>query len=134
MRTHLLLLTTLPACRHRRKRTHPRTPDKYEVMSKRSWDGRIKTWRKALHKWTPSAESQAAEVLGDDANLEEIDAMLGELEDDDAAFGAADDDVDSGGGGGGGGAPVSAMDEEDGDGQDSYRYFDDELDETHLLE
>jgi hypothetical protein len=131
----------LPACRDQRRRDHPRTPDKYEVMSKRAWDGRVKSWRKALHKWTPS-ESQATEELGDDANLEEIDAMLGELEDDNAAFGAEEDGVDAygdggGGGGGGGGGLEGDMDaeeEEEVEGRDSFRYFDDELDETNLLE
>mmetsp|Transcript_8027 Transcript_8027/g.13352 ORF Transcript_8027/g.13352 Transcript_8027/m.13352 type:complete len:276 (+) Transcript_8027:133-960(+) len=30
---------------------HPRTPDPYKEMSKRAFDGCIKAWRRALHKW-----------------------------------------------------------------------------------
>jgi hypothetical protein len=30
---------------------HPRTPDPYEESSKRQFDGRIKAWRRELHKW-----------------------------------------------------------------------------------
>lgn len=39
--------------RHQRKgyREHPRTPDPYEVQSKRNFDGRIKSWRRELHRW-----------------------------------------------------------------------------------
>lgn len=39
--------------RHERRgyTEHPRTPDPYEVQSKRSFDGRIKAWRRELHKW-----------------------------------------------------------------------------------
>ena len=30
---------------------HPRTPDPYEIQSKRAFEGRIKVWRRALHSW-----------------------------------------------------------------------------------
>ena len=30
---------------------HPRTPDPYEKIPKRAFDGRIKAWRRQLHKW-----------------------------------------------------------------------------------
>ncbi len=30
---------------------HPRSPDRYQGCSKRSWDGQIKKWRKLLHQW-----------------------------------------------------------------------------------
>lgn len=30
---------------------HPRTPDPYEETSKRQFDGRVKAWRRELHKW-----------------------------------------------------------------------------------
>ena len=31
--------------------THPSTPNPYEEMSKRAFDGCIKAWRRELHKW-----------------------------------------------------------------------------------
>jgi hypothetical protein len=30
---------------------HPRTPDAYERQSKRAFDGKIRVWRRLLHKW-----------------------------------------------------------------------------------
>lgn len=36
-----------------RKRDDPRTPDKYQVCSKRSWDGQISKWRRLLHRFDP---------------------------------------------------------------------------------
>jgi hypothetical protein len=30
---------------------HPRTPDPYEKVPKRTFDGRVKAWRRLLHKW-----------------------------------------------------------------------------------
>jgi hypothetical protein len=41
-------------CRNRRQRgIHPSTPDKHQVMSKRTWDGRIRAWRALLHSFDP---------------------------------------------------------------------------------
>lgn len=116
-------------------------------MSKRAWDGRVKQWRIALHAWANANRKESsvetlgadanleqieAEALGDEANLEDIDAMLDELEnDDDAAHagrGAAG--VESGGYG----IEDDEDDIEGGAHQDSFRYFDDELDEAHLIE
>ena len=117
-------------------------------MSKRAWDGRVKQWRLALHAWANANRKEAsaetlgadanleqieAEALGDDANLEDIDAMLDELENDDGAAhaGRGAEGVDRGGHG------VEEDDDDDlerGAHQDSFRYFDDELDETHLIE
>jgi hypothetical protein len=31
--------------------THPDTPDKYENVSKRSFDGKMRVWRRVLHLW-----------------------------------------------------------------------------------
>lgn len=39
--------------RHRRKREHPRTPDKFQICSTRSWSGQIKCWRRKLHEFDP---------------------------------------------------------------------------------
>ena len=33
---------------------HPRTPDPYAEQSKRAFDGRIRKWRRELHRWDPS--------------------------------------------------------------------------------
>lgn len=37
------------ALRKHRTKEHPRTPDKTQVCSKRSWDGQISKWRRQLH-------------------------------------------------------------------------------------
>jgi len=39
--------------RSQRKRGNPQTPHKYQVCSKRSWDGQIRKWRRLLHKFDP---------------------------------------------------------------------------------
>lgn len=51
---------------HRNKRgkrdVHPRTPDPTEEVSKRAFDGRIKAWRRELHKWDSAEQSLAIGV------------------------------------------------------------------------
>lgn len=44
---------------------HPRTPDPYELQSKRAFDGRIKIWRRELHKWDniSNVTASASELL-----------------------------------------------------------------------
>jgi len=37
--------------RSKQQAIHPRTPDPYEESSKRQFDGRVKAWRRELHKW-----------------------------------------------------------------------------------
>lgn len=37
----------------KRKREDPKTPNKYQVCSKRSWDGQIRKWRRMLHFYDP---------------------------------------------------------------------------------
>lgn len=37
--------------RSKQQAVHPRTPDPYEESSKRQFDGRVKAWRRELHKW-----------------------------------------------------------------------------------
>ncbi|EFA78727.1 histone RNA hairpin-binding protein [Heterostelium album PN500] len=44
--------------RHKREKQHPRTPDKYQRCSRRSWAGQIKKWRKELHKFDPNATEE----------------------------------------------------------------------------
>ena len=38
------------------KQRHPRTPDPYQVCSKRSYDGQIRKWRRLLHAYDPPEE------------------------------------------------------------------------------
>ena len=41
--------------RNQRKRgDHPWTPNKFQICSKRSWDGPVRKWRRALHKFDPN--------------------------------------------------------------------------------
>lgn len=50
--------------RHKRRHDiddHPRTPDPYEIQSKRAFDGRIKVWRRALHVWDSKGEDRRDE-------------------------------------------------------------------------
>ena len=43
------------ASRFNRMKEHPRTPDKMQGCSKRSWDGQVRKWRRMLHSWDPPA-------------------------------------------------------------------------------
>lgn len=36
---------------------HPWTPNKFQICSKRSWDGQVRKWRRALHRFDPSSDS-----------------------------------------------------------------------------
>lgn len=58
--------------RHARTREHPRTPDVHQVCSKRSWDGQVRKWRRALHVYDPPAEDgEENAVAFEDASQEE---------------------------------------------------------------
>ncbi len=61
------LYTAAVPRRNRRKYEHPSTPDAKQVCSKRSWDGQIRVWRRALHFWDPNSKE------GGDANKEGSD-------------------------------------------------------------
>lgn len=37
--------------RKQRKKTDPGTPDKFQLISKRNWEGQVKAWRRRLHEW-----------------------------------------------------------------------------------
>lgn len=39
--------------RWKRTKQHPKTPNKYQQCSKRSWDGQIRKWRRMLHAFDP---------------------------------------------------------------------------------
>lgn len=36
---------------------HPRTPNKYQNVSRRSWDAQVRIWRRALHVWAGEGEA-----------------------------------------------------------------------------
>lgn len=42
-------INTVPKNERKGYKEHPRTPDPYEMQSKRCFDGKIRAWRKALH-------------------------------------------------------------------------------------
>lgn len=54
-------LYTSQVPRNQRKRggDHPWTPNKFQICSKRSWDGQVRKWRRALHKFDPSESSES---------------------------------------------------------------------------
>ena len=46
-------ITEVPKHARGSRDEHPRTPDPYQMQSKRAFDGRIKKWRRELHRWEP---------------------------------------------------------------------------------
>ena len=46
----------VPALGGIQRRGDPRTPEKEQICSKRSWDGQISKWRRALHAYDPKSE------------------------------------------------------------------------------
>lgn len=53
---------TRAARRHLRGKEHPRTPDKFQKLSKRHWDQIVRGWRRSLHKWDPEEGGGASDV------------------------------------------------------------------------
>lgn len=47
--------------RHAMHSLHPRTPDPHEDISKRAFDGKVKMWRRSLHKWDDADRIQNVE-------------------------------------------------------------------------
>lgn len=44
--------------REERTKEDPKTPEKFQMCSTRSWVGQIKNWRRKLHVWDPPSEGQ----------------------------------------------------------------------------
>jgi hypothetical protein len=67
----------------KRKREDPKTPNKHQVCSKRSWDGQIRKWRRMLHFYDPpELQGKGMEDLGlegDDEEVNEADVAAEEL-------------------------------------------------------
>jgi hypothetical protein len=63
-------------CRHMRRGwdEHPRTPDPMEGgVSKRAFDGKVKVWRRAIHKWDTSGHERST-FAGADEEMDYEDA------------------------------------------------------------
>ncbi len=77
---YVAYLAAMP--REQRSSTDPRTPEKLQKCSKRSWDGQVRKWRRQLHLWDPSAT---------DAELASLSLAEPEADtDEDAQIGSAD--------------------------------------------
>jgi len=54
----------VPKNRRKGYQEHPRTPDPYDKVSRRCWEGRVKVWRKALHVFDPPEGEDVLELAG----------------------------------------------------------------------
>ena len=55
--------------RWKRQKGDPVTPDKYDPCSTRSWQGRVRVWRRSLHKWDPPTEEGGLLFTAEEAIL-----------------------------------------------------------------
>eukprot|EP01113_Clastostelium_recurvatum_P017831 TRINITY_DN21046_c0_g1_i1.p1 TRINITY_DN21046_c0_g1~~TRINITY_DN21046_c0_g1_i1.p1 ORF type:complete len:425 (+),score=86.64 TRINITY_DN21046_c0_g1_i1:268-1542(+) len=68
-------LDTVP--RSKRTREDPKTPNRHQICSKRSWDGQIRKWRRLLHKFDPVGAETDNDDLGLESDDEEVEVRLG---------------------------------------------------------
>eukprot|EP00301_Raphidiophrys_heterophryoidea_P017526 c27593_g1_i1.p1 GENE.c27593_g1_i1~~c27593_g1_i1.p1 ORF type:complete len:215 (+),score=67.60 c27593_g1_i1:73-645(+) len=66
--------------RERGNPQHPTTPNPRRKCSKRAFDGLVKAWRRALHKWDPANANSAKDtddqqIVADDDLLDDLDAL-----------------------------------------------------------
>jgi hypothetical protein len=59
--------------REQRKKGDPKTPNKYQICSKRSWDGQVRKWRRQLHFYDPPGTAAPSDVNNDVEISEESD-------------------------------------------------------------
>lgn len=58
--------------RHCRGVEDPKTPDKFQICSTRSWTGQVRCWRRKLHEWDPpSGEKDDIFALVSKSNVQE---------------------------------------------------------------
>lgn len=66
----------------KRKREDPKTPNKYQVCSKRSWDGQVRKWRRMLHFYDPAdlkeGQTQSEELDSKHFEITEADLLAEE--------------------------------------------------------
>eukprot|EP01112_Ceratiomyxa_fruticulosa_P014946 TRINITY_DN433_c0_g1_i1.p1 TRINITY_DN433_c0_g1~~TRINITY_DN433_c0_g1_i1.p1 ORF type:complete len:561 (-),score=148.38 TRINITY_DN433_c0_g1_i1:345-2027(-) len=60
----------------KRKREDPKTPNRFQICSKRSWDGQIRKWRRLLHLYDPPGtdSSKLEPELEDGEDEDDVDA------------------------------------------------------------
>ncbi len=66
-----------------RKPQDPKTPDKYQKCSKRSWDGQVSKWRRRLHEWDPKSETKPHTdegITGEDNDNTQVEIVIDEEE------------------------------------------------------
>ena len=65
----ILAKTSSYSHRWKRQKGDPMTPDKHDLCSTRSWQGRIRVWRKLLHAWDPPTAEGCLPFTTEDALL-----------------------------------------------------------------
>ncbi|EGG21991.1 hypothetical protein DFA_01877 [Cavenderia fasciculata] len=59
----------------KRKKSDPKTPNKNQICSKRSWDGQVRKWRRLLHQYDPVGTplEDDDDLLDDDLEEEDLE-------------------------------------------------------------